>query len=80
MQTLQFKTNFKCQGCINATKPYLDQLEGIKNWQVNDKKGYKELVVEVDENVNEEKIVEAVSKAGYTATQKKDGVFGKLFG
>ncbi|MFW6019478.1 MAG: heavy-metal-associated domain-containing protein [Bacteroidales bacterium] len=79
MQTLKFKTNFKCQGCINATQPYLEQLEGVKNWKVNDKKGHKELTVEADDSLNKEKIIEAVSKAGYTATEKQEGIFGKLF-
>ena len=80
MHTLKFKTNFKCQGCINATQPYLNQLEGIKNWKVNDKKDHKELIVEADENVNREKVIEAVSQAGYTATEKKEGFLGKLMG
>lgn len=79
MKTLRFKTNFKCQGCINKVQPYLDDMEGVKSWHVEDKKGHKELIVEADENVEDQNVTNAVASAGYRATEKKGGLMGKLF-
>ncbi len=31
--TLKFKTNINCGGCIKAVTPHLDKAEGVKSWQ-----------------------------------------------
>lgn len=79
MQTLKFKTTFKCQGCINTVQPYLDKLEGVIKWKVLDKKGHKELVVEADDNTQKQKIIDAVQAAGYDAVEKKGGLLNNIF-
>lgn len=67
MKTLRFKSSLKCNGCVNAIKPGMEAIEGIKSWRVfldvDDK------VIEVETDEDEEKIANevksAVTKAGY---------------
>ncbi|WP_210466600.1 heavy-metal-associated domain-containing protein [Rufibacter roseolus] len=66
MSTLKFKTNIKCGGCISAVTPALDSTSGIQNWAVDTANPDKILTVEGD--VTAEKVIQAVTKAGYTAT------------
>ena len=66
MKTLKFKTNIKCGGCIAAVTPYLNQISGIKNWEVDVVNPDKVLTVEYD-SVNAENIVAKIQEAGYTA-------------
>lgn len=80
MKTIKFKTNFKCQGCINTAKPYLEQLENIESWNVEDKKDHKELVITASDSLDKEDVKRAVSQAGYSAEEKNSGLLGKLFG
>ncbi|MGM0647246.1 MAG: heavy-metal-associated domain-containing protein [Bacteroidota bacterium] len=80
MQLFRFKTNFKCQGCINAVHPYLEKINGIQKWEVIDKKDYKELKVEADVGTSKQDIIDAVQKAGYEAIEKKDTIWNRLFG
>ena len=35
METLRFKTNIKCTGCLVQVGPALDELAGENNWQVD---------------------------------------------
>ena len=67
MKTLQFKTNIKCSGCIAKTTPYLNEAVGENNWQVDVQNPNKILTVNADEKVDEETVVQALEKAGYTA-------------
>ena len=32
---LQFKTNLNCGSCVAAVKPFLDQVPGISDWDVD---------------------------------------------
>ncbi|WP_192823216.1 heavy-metal-associated domain-containing protein [Rufibacter sp. LB8] len=66
METLKFKTNIKCGGCIAAVTPTLDATQGIDNWAVDTENPEKILTVQGD--ISAEKVVEAVTKAGYVAT------------
>ncbi|MFC6999056.1 heavy-metal-associated domain-containing protein [Rufibacter roseus] len=70
MSTLKFKTNIKCGGCISAVTPTLDNTSGIEKWGVDTANPDKILTVEGD--ISEEKVVEAVNKAGYNATPVKE--------
>jgi len=70
MKTLRFKTNLKCAGCMYAIKPYMDQIEGIRSWDVNLKSSKKIVKVKTDAADYEEvrqAIEEGISEAGYTA-------------
>jgi len=70
MNTLKFKTNLKCAGCMYAIKPYLDDLEGVKSWDV-DLDSKDKIVEVVTETATPGEIKEAIEKAigeaGYTA-------------
>lgn len=70
MQTLKFKTNLKCAGCMYAIKPYLDALEGIDSWDV-DLNSQDKIVKVVTKTATMEDIrkaiEDAIGEAGYTA-------------
>jgi copper chaperone CopZ len=68
MKSIKFKTNLKCDGCINAIKPGMDAIKEIESWKVflddHDK------TLEVDfENSDEIELTslirDAFTKAGY---------------
>ncbi len=65
MPKLQFKTNLKCSGCVATVAPLLDQAAGQGNWKVD--LTVPERWLTVEGNVNQEKIKEALAKAGYKA-------------
>jgi copper chaperone len=66
METLKFKTNIKCSGCIATVSPYLDDLTGIENWEVDTVHPDKILTV-ASENVSSEKVISKLKEAGYSA-------------
>jgi copper chaperone len=66
METLKFKTNIKCGGCIAQVTPHLNNVEGIRQWQVDTASPDKVLTVEF-EDVEPRRIVEAVQTAGFKA-------------
>lgn len=70
MNTIKFKTNLKCAGCMYAIKPFMDQIKGVKSWNVDLDDPDKTVTVE-SETAQAEEIKYAISKAGYTAEQKK---------
>jgi len=68
MQTLKYKTNLKCNGCVNAIKPSVDNIKGIKSWRVFLDVQEKTLEVDIDSNSENEisiAVQDAVTKAGY---------------
>ena len=69
MQTFKFKTSLKCNGCVNAIKPYMDAIKGIESWKV-DLDSTDKIVEVVFTEVSDEKITDAVIKgikqAGYS--------------
>jgi copper chaperone CopZ len=65
METLKFKTNIKCSGCIATVTPHLNESVGEGNWQVDLNNPSKVLTIAVE--ASEEKVIEAVEKAGYKA-------------
>jgi len=67
MNTLQFKTNIKCSGCIAKSTPYLNEALGEDNWEVDVQNPNKVLTVATDTPVDEKTVIEAVEKAGYKA-------------
>jgi len=66
MDTLKFKTNINCGGCIKAVTPHLDKAEGIKSWQVDTANPEKILTVETD-GTNAQAVKQVVEKAGFKA-------------
>ena len=65
MKTLQFKTNIKCSGCVAAVTPFLEAEKTIEQWQVETANPSKILTVQ-GEIINEDQVITAVKKAGYS--------------
>lgn len=66
MNTLKFKTNVNCGGCLATVTPHLNQVEGIGKWSVDTSNPLKILTVE-SEGVNPDVIIEVMKGAGYKA-------------
>lgn len=69
METLKFKTNIKCGGCIATVTPHLNNISEITKWEVDTQNPDKILTIEGDGQLNAELIKETIIKAGYTAEQ-----------
>lgn len=65
METIKFKTNIKCTGCLATVTPHLNELAGENKWQVDLDNPQKILTVESDSSENE--IIKAVKEAGFEA-------------
>lgn len=65
METIKFKTNIKCTGCLAQVGPALNETAGENHWKVDLDSSDKTLTVEGD--LKESEIIAAVRKAGYTA-------------
>lgn len=66
MNTLRFKTNINCGGCIKAVTPFLNEAEGVKSWQVDTDNPDKILTVEA-EGADAQTIQNIVEDAGFEA-------------
>ena len=64
METLQFKTNINCGGCVAKVTPHLNKETEIKNWKVDTANTRKILTVET-ENLSAKEVMQVVSKAGF---------------
>lgn len=65
METIKFKTNIKCSGCVAKVTPFLNEALGEDNWEVDYNNPSKILTVigEKDQII----VIDAVEKAGYKA-------------
>lgn len=63
MEKMTFKTNINCSNCVRSVTGFLNEVEGIKHWEVDTDNPEKILTVEG--NVGVEAIVEAVEDAGF---------------
>jgi copper chaperone CopZ len=66
METVKFKTNIKCSGCIATVTPALNELVGEHNWQVDLQSPDKILTISTAD-ASKQEIKQAVEKAGYKA-------------
>lgn len=66
METLKFKTNVNCGGCIATVTPHLNQVKGIIKWSVDTSSPNKIMTVETTD-LQPDVIVEVMKKAGYKA-------------
>ena len=63
METLRFKTNLKCSGCIAAISHGLDKIEGIGEWKVD--LSSPDRILEINTPAEKEgDILETIRKAG----------------
>lgn len=65
MNTIKFKTNIKCTGCLSQVSPALNETAGKENWQMDLESADKILTVNTD--LKPEELIDAVKAAGYTA-------------
>ena len=65
MESLKFKTNIKCSGCIAKVTPHLDEAVGDGKWEVDLTDPSKVLTVAHETDVA--KVKGAVERAGYRA-------------
>jgi len=66
MNTLKFKTNVNCGGCVATVTPHLNQVKGIVKWSVDTSDPLKILTVEAND-INPEVIINVLKVAGYKA-------------
>lgn len=62
--TLKFKTNINCAGCVAKVTPFLDGETGIESWDVDTTSTDKVLTVQVD-GLKEQAVIQTVEKAGF---------------
>lgn len=67
METIKFKTNIKCAGCIAKNTPFLNEAVGEDNWEVDVQSPDKILTVITEEKTSSETVIKAVKDAGYNA-------------
>lgn len=67
MTTMKFKTNAKCGGCVAAIGSQLNKLVKDNEWSIDLKSPDK--VLEVTADVPADKIIAAVTEAGFKAEQ-----------
>lgn len=69
MKDTKFKTTIKCSGCVDAVTPFLNEVAGKGNWEVDMNSPIKILTVHSD--TDQSKIINAMEKAGYRAEEVK---------
>ena len=79
MNTYKFKTNINCGNCVAKVTPELDELQRLDEWKVDTSDKDKTLTAS-GENLEQDQVMQAVKRAGFTATPKKEGILNTLFG
>lgn len=64
METIKFKTNINCSGCVMKVESFLNAEKAIKKWEVNTNDPQKILSTEIELS-DIETVIKAVKKAGY---------------
>lgn len=67
MQTLKFKTNINCGGCIANVTTALDSLNEIVKWEVDTINPDKILTIEGKTNLYPDQIIRTLKEIGYNA-------------
>ncbi len=67
METLKFKTNIKCGGCVATITPILNEQDAIRDWSVDTTIADKLLTVQGE--MKAEEVVKLIEKAGFTAVK-----------
>ena len=65
MDTLKFRTNINCGGCIKAVTPTLNGDKAIAQWEVDTANPAK--ILTVTGNLTAAQVVELVTEAGFEA-------------
>lgn len=67
METLNFKTNIKCSGCIATVTPFLNEIDQLDGWNVDTNSPDKILTVQTTDTRVGDDVKKAVERAGYKA-------------
>lgn len=67
MKHLSFKTNLKCQGCVDKIAQTLNENPSIKNWKVDLLSPEK--ILEVETSLESDEIQQIIEKKGYKVTK-----------
>ncbi len=68
MNTLRFKTNLQCGGCVRSVTPFLNEAVGEGRWTVDVSTEQKILEVR-DNQVDAAVVLNAVAEAGFEAEE-----------
>jgi len=66
METLKFKTNINCGGCVSKVTPFLNQQKGVESWEVDTANPDKILTIESD-GTTEEDVRATLQNVGFKA-------------
>lgn len=69
METLKFKTNINCMGCVAKVTNKLNETVGENNWSVDINNPEKTLTV-TGENLTVEMVEDAVKATGFKAEEE----------
>jgi copper chaperone len=69
MDTLKFKTNMKCDGCVSTVTPHLNKLIDVESWQVDLTSPEKTLTVNGKEGIRTQEVISALEQAGFKAEE-----------
>jgi copper chaperone CopZ len=64
MESLKFKTNINCGSCVKAVTGFINEVEGVQNWNVDTQNPDKILSVQ-GEGLQVVNILDAVKDAGF---------------
>jgi copper chaperone len=67
METLKFKTNINCAGCVATVTPALNELKAIQHWDVDTANPDKVLTVKADNNLQAAQVIDTLEQKGYNA-------------
>ena len=67
---LKFKSNIKCQGCINNVTPVLNNIPEIQKWEVD--LTHPERILTIEGNVESQEIVDKLKAIRYDINLKID--------
>ena len=67
METMKFKTNMRCNGCLTKLGEVFKSDSRVHSWEVeNDQWGKLNIT---SEDISEEEVIELIRKAGYSASR-----------
>ena len=72
MEKMQFKTTIKCMGCVAQVTPYLDEMVGKDNWNVDTVSPEKTLTISTPGQVTSTQIISKLQEVGFKATEKQE--------
>ncbi len=65
MRLLKYKTDIKCAGCKEKVAPFLEELHGIFEWDIDANSPDKILTVKAEDLLNDSLIITSVKEAGF---------------